>query len=65
MPKPWLFLENRRVVRERTALLVPIVNAVLGGLWAGFMYVFALARPEEVAQPPGVTSGQLPETPQR
>jgi hypothetical protein len=64
MPKLWL-LENRKFARELTALLVPIVNAVLGGLCAVFMYVFPMARPEEVAQLPGVTSGPLPETPRR
>jgi len=65
MPKLWLFLEKRKFARELTALLVPIVNVVLGGLCPVFMYVFPMARPEEVAQPVAVTSGPLPETPRR
>jgi hypothetical protein len=57
MRKLWVLLQKRKSAREVIALLVPIVIAVAGGLWAVFTYVFPMDKPGKVAQPPAVTSG--------
>ena len=57
MPKFWVRLQKRKSARDVLALLIPIVIAVAGGLWAVFTYVFPANKPGNVAQPPAVSSG--------
>jgi hypothetical protein len=57
MRKFWVLLQKRKSAREVIGLLVPIVIAVAGGLWAVFTYVFPADKPGTVAQPPAVSSG--------
>jgi hypothetical protein len=57
MWKLWVLLQKRKSAREVITLLVPIVIAVAGGVWAVFTYVFPADKQEKVAQPPTVTSG--------
>jgi len=57
MRKLWVLLQKRKSAREVIALLVPIVIAVAGGVWAVFTYVFPVDKPGKVVQPPAVTSG--------
>jgi hypothetical protein len=45
MPRLWALLEKRKSAREVIALLVPIMIAVAGGVWAVFTYVFPAEKP--------------------
>jgi hypothetical protein len=45
MPRFWALMQKRKSAREVIALLVPIVIAVAGGVWAVFTYVFPAEKP--------------------
>ena len=57
MRKLWVLLQNRKSAREVITLLVPIVIAVAGGVWAVFTYVFPADKPAKLTQPPAVSAG--------